>query len=73
MQLLIIEEQIPLLTIGAAARALACDRQVIHDAVFNGRLPHLRVGDRRMIDPRELVSWARQEKIDVVEADRVSR
>jgi excisionase family DNA binding protein len=71
--LVVIEGRIPLLTIGSAARLLDIGRERIHDAVINSRLRHVRVGNRRMIDPRDLVEWTRKEGIEVVGADHVAR
>ena len=48
-----------LLTIGEAAQLAGVPRDTIHDAIYNGRLPFIRVDGRRMVDPSDLRRFAR--------------
>jgi hypothetical protein len=56
--LVINEQQIPLLSQGAAARVAGVDRSIVHDAMASGKLPFRRIDGVRYVDQLELVAWA---------------
>jgi hypothetical protein len=46
--------------IGAAARLARVEREFIHDAIFNGLLPHHRDReDKRVVTLGDLLAWMR--------------
>lgn len=48
-----------LLTVKEAARLTGAHPQTLYDAISQGRLPSLKIGAARMIDPRDLAVWNR--------------